>query len=415
MTSGSEPPLLTIENLSISYPSQLKRQGFFKLTKQPSIHALCDLSMSVKSGELVGILGPNGSGKTSLLRAIAGFERPTSGQINLAQQTLVNHQTWVPPQQRSIGMVFQGLALFPHMTTAQNIAFGLHQLTTSQRRVKVDEICELCQISDLKHRYAYELSGGQQQRVAIARAIAPEPQLLLLDEPFAHLDPGHRRHLGEEIRTLLKQLSISSIMVIHDKTQALELSDQVAFIFNGQLAQFGTPQEVFENPRTATIASFLGDRNFIPCTLTHQGCLTPFGTIDSHRITLKTAAPLSTPDSTTTTNMDNHTHKPITPSIQPHHDHMMMVCKSDDFMLINSSTQLQTTCTPQPFNIISESFKGLYKTIRAKLKSGHIITFQLSSDDRTPLESMKICLKNKQYCVYEVCPRTFMNLSRPPS
>lgn len=387
---AASPASLRVKDLSLHYPLQIKRQGL-RWLKQPPVQALDGVSMTVRPGECVGVLGPNGSGKTSLLRAIAGFERPSSGAISLGARILAHGHVWVPPQERGIGMVFQDLALFPHMTVAQNVAFGLHAWSSVQRRQQVDKIGELCQISALMGRHAYELSGGQQQRVALARALAPQPQLLLLDEPFAHLDPPQRRRLGEELRELLKYLGMSAIMVMHDPSLAFELSDRLALIWEGKLVQFGSPQQVFHYPTTSAVAEFLGERSFIPCTRTSTGYRTAFGTIAAHRISYQ---PPPAPDV-----------RQLEPELGAE---LVLACKRDDFRLLHQAeAQPYAACTPQPFTIIAESFKGCYTTIRAQLPSGHIVTFEHSAHDDAPLKQMKICLKDRQFCVYAVADEKF--------
>lgn len=383
-TNYHQHPFVEIHNLKVSYPSSKR----LSLKKSRFIPALTDLNLYVNQGEFVSILGANGSGKTSLLRAIAGFERPSSGTIRVGHKTMVSKDINMPAHQRPVGMVFQGLALFPHMSVAQNIIFGLHHLDPFKQRHRLDEICEMCAIDDLKDRYVYELSGGQRQKVALCRALAPEPLVLLLDEPFSHLDPRHRLQLGMEIQSLLHQLNVTTLMVTHDKIQALELSDQVGVMIEGKMAQFAPPKQVFDYPQTESVARFLGETNFVPCTPTDTGYLTPFGSIPFHRIA---------------TALSSHPSSQNKPSSKM----MVMGCKSDDFMLISAKESYRDressteSCTPQPFEVVSESFSGFYKTLCVKLPSEHIITFRLPSDHNSSLKGAKICLKKKQFCVYE--------------
>ncbi len=222
---------------------------------------VADLNLHLRPGDIGCLLGPSGCGKTTTLRAIAGFEPVSAGTIVLDGQVLSNANTRVPPEQRRIGMVFQDYALFPHLTVADNIAFGIHK--HPERKRLVSELLELVKLSQLGKRYPHELSGGQQQRVALARAMAPDPKLLLLDEPFSNLDGELRRRLSGEVREILKSRGISAMLVTHDQSEAFAVCDHVAVLKDGQLQQWDTPYNLYHEPATPFVASFIGQGYFI--------------------------------------------------------------------------------------------------------------------------------------------------------
>ncbi len=217
--------------------------------------------LAVDKGEFVSFLGPSGCGKTTVLRMIAGFERPTSGKI-----TIDGHDvTDLAPNKRRIGMVFQAYALFPNMNVFGNIAFGLKiaGLGKAETEARVQEMLALIGLSHLAERYPYEMSGGQQQRVALARALAPKPQVLLLDEPLSALDAKIRVTLREEIRAIQRQLGITTVFVTHDQEEAMSISDRIVVMNGGRADQIGTPSEVYNRPRTRFVAGFVGTLNVL--------------------------------------------------------------------------------------------------------------------------------------------------------
>ncbi|TBW38733.1 ABC transporter ATP-binding protein [Siculibacillus lacustris] len=224
-----------------------------------------DFALAVERGEFVSFLGPSGCGKTTILRMIAGFETASAGSITIDGQEVTD----LPPAKRNVGMVFQAYALFPNMTVAQNIAFGLRVARRGPDEIaaRVEEMLRLIKLPDIAGRYPYQLSGGQQQRVALARAIAVKPQVLLLDEPLSALDAKIRVSLREEIRSLQKDLGITTIFVTHDQEEALSMSDRVVVMNEGRAEQIGTPFEVYNYPRTRFVASFVGTLNILTATV----------------------------------------------------------------------------------------------------------------------------------------------------
>ena len=224
--------------------------------------AVEDFNLSVERGEFVSFLGPSGCGKTTTLRMIAGFENPTAGSITIDGTDMTGR----PPNQRNIGMVFQSYALFPNMTVTQNIGFGLRvrKQDADAIRTRVDELLGLINLTGRGERYPYELSGGMQQRVALARALAIKPQLLLLDEPLSALDAKIRISLRNEIRSIQRQLGITTVYVTHDQEEALSLSDRVVVMSEGRMEQVGTPFEIYNFPKTSFVAKFVGTLNVLP-------------------------------------------------------------------------------------------------------------------------------------------------------
>jgi putative spermidine/putrescine transport system ATP-binding protein len=231
--------------------------------------AVESFNLAAEQGEFVSFLGPSGCGKTTTLRMIAGFEQPTGGVITINGQDV----TYVPPNKRNVGMVFQAYALFPNMTVADNIGFGLRvrKRPKDQIRKRVGELLELINLPDKGERYPYQLSGGQQQRVALARALAFEPQVLLLDEPLSALDAKIRVALRHEIRSIQRQLGITTVYVTHDQEEALSLSDRVVVMSEGRMEQVGTPFEIYNFPSTAFVASFVGTLNVLPGVVVDAG------------------------------------------------------------------------------------------------------------------------------------------------
>ena len=217
-----------------------------------------DFSLGLKPQELGCLLGPSGCGKSTLLRAIAGFQELDSGEIWLDNELLSTEHHRVSPEHRGVGMVFQDIALFPHLTVAENITFGLTDWPNTSQGKRLAELLELIGLVGLNQRYPHELSGGQQQRVALARAMAPKPKLLLLDEPFSGLDTELRGRLASEVRTILKSDGICSLLVTHDQREAFDFADRIAVMYGGQSCQFDTPFNLYHEPTDPFVAHFVG-------------------------------------------------------------------------------------------------------------------------------------------------------------
>ena len=239
-----------------------------------SVAAVDQASLCVDRGEVVALLGPSGCGKTTLLRLVAGFERPDAGTVETAGQIVAGAGTWVPPERRRIGMVFQDYALFPHLTVAENVGFGLAR---RERRTRVPIVLALVDLCGLGDRYPHELSGGQQQRVALARALAPGPELVLLDEPWSNIDPHLRASMRDELARILRAIDVTVVLVTHDREEAFSLADRIALMRDGAVVQEGTAEQVYLQPATRWAAEFVGAGNFLPGTLSEGIVATPVG------------------------------------------------------------------------------------------------------------------------------------------
>ena len=258
--------LLTVDALT---------KGF--VVNQPPI--VKNISFSVHTGEIFALLGPSGCGKTTTLRLIAGFEQADTGTIAMAERTLADSDTHVPPESRGIGFVFQDYALFPHKNVLENVAFGLRKVPKKTRQARAFEVLDMVGMTHLQSRLPHHLSGGEQQRVALARAIIARPKLLLLDEPFSSLDPGLRQSTREEVRSLLKAEGISAVLVTHAQEEALSFAERLGVMKEGTLEQIGTPETVYRHPKTAYVADFLGQTNFIRAHIEDGIAETPFGRV----------------------------------------------------------------------------------------------------------------------------------------
>jgi iron(III) transport system ATP-binding protein len=242
------------------------------LTKRyGDVGALQSLSLAVAPGELVSLLGPSGCGKTTTLRLVAGFLTPDAGEIWVGERRVSSADAVVPPERRRMAMIFQSYALWPHMTVAQNVAYGLRfksDLARAERDRRVAEMLAVVQLAGLEARYPAELSGGQQQRVAVARALVVEPEILLLDEPLSNLDANLREEMRFEIRRLHEAFGITTLYVTHDQAEAMVLSDRIAVLERGRLAQVGTAEDVFLRPQSRFVAEFIGRTNIVEATAT---------------------------------------------------------------------------------------------------------------------------------------------------
>ena len=259
------------------------------LTKRyGDVAAVEGLSLEVKPGELVALLGPSGCGKTTTLRLVAGFLKPEAGEIWVGERCLSSPATVVPPERRRMAMIFQSYALWPHMTVAQNVAYGLRfkkGLSRPERERRVREMLGVVQLAGYDARYPGELSGGQQQRVAVARALVVEPEILLLDEPLSNLDANLREEMRFEIRRLHEAFAITTLYVTHDQAEAMVISDRIAVLHEGRVVQVGSADDVFLEPRTRFVAEFIGKTNLI------DGVAATVDTVVRGGLRLRVAAP----------------------------------------------------------------------------------------------------------------------------
>jgi len=226
--------------------------------------AVNGLSMRLAKGSIGCLLGPSGCGKTTALRCIAGFEPVDAGVVRAHGRVLASPDFHAPPESRQIGMVFQDYALFPHLTVLDNVAFGLHRMDRGRRSRRAEEILETVGLAEYRSQFPHQLSGGQQQRVALARALAPEPEIVLLDEPFSSLDVDLRERLGLEVRSVLKKLNATALLVTHDQQEAFAVADLVGVMKDGQLEQWDAPYQLYHRPATRFVADFIGQGVFIP-------------------------------------------------------------------------------------------------------------------------------------------------------
>ncbi len=279
----NQSAILQLRNITKTYPNR---------TDSSQMVVLDGVSLTLNHGELLGLLGPSGCGKTTVLRVVAGFESISQGTVSIGGKVVCTNCESLAAEKRNTGMVFQDYALFPHLTVAENIAFGLKHRGKNQSKSifpprknytqikqRVNEVLELVGLTDLKKRYPHQLSGGQQQRIALARALAPQPALILLDEPLSNLDVQVRHRLRAEIRAILKAAGTSAIFVTHDREEALAISDKIAVMRQGKIEQVGTPEEVYLNPASRFVAEFVTQANFLPATNKGLFWLTEIGEI----------------------------------------------------------------------------------------------------------------------------------------
>lgn len=239
--------------------------------------AVNDISFTMQNGEILALVGPSGCGKTTTLRLIAGLERPDHGEIWINGREAATPTAFVPPERRGVGMVFQDHALFPHLTVFDNIAFGLRGRKAAEIQQTVDEMLCLVGLEPLARRFPHALSGGERQRVALARALAPQPVLVLMDEPFSSLDTDLRLEMREQVRDLLKAMHATVVFVTHDQEEALYMGDRLAVFLKGKLEQVGTPEQIFQESATRFVAEFMGNSSFLPGKITRGGIHTEVG------------------------------------------------------------------------------------------------------------------------------------------
>ena len=241
---------------------------------QPAVQ---NISITAQEGEIICLLGPSGCGKTTTLRAIAGFEKVTTGDVFLNGQLVSSANTHIPTERRRVGMVFQDYALFPHLRVEENVSFGLQALSRTSRHERTATMLELVGLTGFEQRYPHELSGGQQQRVALARALAPNPVILLMDEPFSNLDPDMTIKMRNELYRLLRQTNTTAVLVTHDHQEAFAMADRVAVLQDGILVQYDTPETIYHRPTCQFVAEFVGKADFIPGVIQHGTIETEIG------------------------------------------------------------------------------------------------------------------------------------------
>jgi len=346
----SSEPILEILNLSNHYEGQ------------PLIQ---DVSFSLEQGEILCLLGPSGSGKTTLLRLIAGLEQEAEGTILFQGQNIKE----IPPHRRNFGMMFQEYALFPHKDVWHNVSFGLEMqhCSLSQQKQRVETTLKMVGLAGFEHRKIDELSGGERQRVALARSLAPQPQLLLLDEPLGSLDRTLRDRLTIEIRSILKKLQVTAVFVTHDQAEAFSIADKVAILHNGVMQQLDTPEGLYRHPANKAIARFLGFSNLI------DGALNADGIFHSSAGTLKISEE----------SIQCPKESPITLLLRPEGAHL------------TGGSHLQTACSRISGRVLSRQFHG--SRYKVELESGDIrLTFELPIDPVPPMKGQSINLEIRQ-------------------
>ena len=328
--------ILNVADLYLSFGRTAVLQGF---------------GFDLEAGEIACLLGHSGCGKTTALRAVAGFEQPERGRIALQERTLSDGRLFVPPHLRRIGMVFQDYALFPHLNVADNIAFGLSGHSAEARKARVAELLSLIGLPDYGGHYPHQLSGGQQQRVALARALAPKPELVLLDEPFSNLDADLRARLSKEVRSLLKQEKTSALLVTHDQQEAFAMADKIGIMADGRLQQWDTPYNLYHNPATPAIAGFIG-----------QGVLLRGQMSGSHCVRLALGEFCG---------------------VVPHH---CQSCREVD-VLLRPDDVVHDDNSPVSAEVLDKDFKGSYFIYTLKLDSGETVLAHVPSHHNHPIGS----------------------------
>ncbi|CAM3579497.1 ABC transporter ATP-binding protein [Parendozoicomonas haliclonae] len=338
--------LLDVCDISCSYRSHLSGQ------QETVVH---NLSFQVGAGENICLLGPSGCGKTTTLRAIAGFETLDTGEISLAGTTLSKFGFTLPPERRQLGMVFQDYALFPHLSVADNIRFGLSG-SAKQQNHRVDEMLSLTGLEAFASRNPQELSGGQQQRVALARALAPAPRLLLLDEPFSNLDSSLRQSLSHEVRNLLKLAGTSAIMVTHDQDEAFAFADKIGLFDQGRISQWGTAAELYQQPANAFVASFIGEGTLLKVIARKEGFLeTAVGQFPAESMSQEQHRVLIRPDQLTCCTNLPHNARVIQNHFRGNHQLLTVVLPSEEELLVEAGADMKI----QPGDSIQVHPKGI--------------------------------------------------------
>ncbi len=317
--------------------------------------AVVDFSLSLEQGRIGCLLGPSGCGKTTVLRAIAGFERPARGAIRLGGELVSDTRFVLPPERRRVGMVFQDLALFPHLRVRENIAFGLEGESRGARRRRVEELLTLMGLPGIGEHYPHQLSGGQQQRVAIARALAPRPMLLMLDEPFSSLDPELREQLPKELRGIFREDGVTVLLVTHDQQEAFGMADEIGVVRAGGLEQWAAAYSLYHRPETRFVADFVG-----------EGVMIPGRVVDQHEIETEIGSLKGT-----------------LPANCPPGSRVDILLRPDDVVHDDAS--------PMKARIVDRTFRGAQFLYTLALESGrHILCLATSHHDHPPGELMGI-------------------------
>ncbi|WP_165831946.1 ABC transporter ATP-binding protein [Aliidiomarina sp. B3213] len=292
------------------------------------------VDFSLEEGDIGCLLGPSGCGKTTLLRAIAGFEPVQSGSITLADKLMSSPAQLVPPEKREIGMVFQDFALFPHLNVGENISFGLHKWSTGEKSQRVKQLLEYVGLEGYENRFPHQLSGGQQQRIALARALAPQPKLLLLDEPFSSLDAELRESLATDVRQLLKKEKITALLVTHDQQEAFAMADKAGVMYHGKMLQWDTPYGLYHEPAHHLVADFIGHGVLIRGSVIEDNKVsTPLGELNGEGI-----------------------------SINSEGEMVEILVRPDDIIIDDSSARRST--------VISKGFRGAHYLYTVELEDG---------------------------------------------
>ena len=322
--------------------------------------AVEDASLDARRNAITALVGPSGCGKTSLLRAIAGFEAPAQGTVTIAGRTVAGNGRWVPPERRAVGMVFQEGALFPHVTVRQNVGFGLKGRPDADSRARA--ALDLVGLAELGERYPDELSGGQQQRVGLARALAPSPEIVLLDEPFANLDAALRQRVREEVSAILREAGTTAVVVTHDQEEALSIADRLAIMERGRILQSGRPEEVYARPSSEAVAEFIGDGQLLPCDVANARVKSTLGSADC-------------------TAVDG-------PGL--------LLVRPEDLVIVPDSSERGV-----PGEVVRRRFFGHDRLHEVRLGGGDLVSVRcLGSDDRAKGSKVRLALRRKTYRLF---------------
>ncbi len=356
---------MNAQGTSLIYQLELKSLDLAYGCKTVVHHA----SLQLPAGQIGCLLGPSGCGKSTLLHAIAGFEKPTQGSISTVNNVISDENSVLPPEQRNIGMVFQDVALFPHLTVADNIRFGIRQLESTQQQQRISELLSLIGLPEYANRYPHELSGGQQQRVALARALAPKPDLLLMDEPFSGLDAKLRETLVPEVRRILKQEGISALVVSHDQSEAFSIADLIGVMNEGEIHQWDLAKRVYQQPATPFVAQFVGQGNLIDATVSCEHCVdTVLGKIRSTK---------------------------------PH----QLVPGEQVKLLIRQYNVSQSSESPFTAQLLKKTFRGAYHQYQLQLESGEMLTCAVPANvEHQPGERVHIQLNINNPVLFSADP-----------